>query len=243
MKVQPVRRAKTPGYPTRAEAARNPALLKPLPRRWNGVRALAVAASALTALNLTACSGGREASAVAPIFYHGEGTGALGCVVMTPPKFLGEQEALALIRAQAEEAGLHLTAAPDGDYAVDPRVHKEKADVSLGGRTYWRRCGNVVSLKVCDPEKKVAVAYVSQKEAVQQHSEDGENFGHSTVQSYRFRERAEEAAKDFRKQETPYTIGVFYEPGSGEDETLSPEENLCAQVKDFLDWLEGQGIL
>ena len=37
---------------------------------------------------------------VAPIFQHGEGRGATGCIVMSPPVFLSEEEALLVVREE-----------------------------------------------------------------------------------------------------------------------------------------------
>ena len=39
----------------------------------------------------------RDAFSVAPVFIHGEGRGALGCVVVSPPVFLSEAEALEVL--------------------------------------------------------------------------------------------------------------------------------------------------
>jgi hypothetical protein len=48
-------------------------------------------------------------TAVIPLFEYGEGTGAIGCVSITAPVFLSEEEAFAIIYAAFAEAGLELS--------------------------------------------------------------------------------------------------------------------------------------
>jgi len=42
---------------------------------------------------------------IAPLFIHGTGTGATGCVVMSPPVFMPEEEAIEIILSQLKKAG------------------------------------------------------------------------------------------------------------------------------------------
>lgn len=46
---------------------------------------------------------------VAPIFEHGEGRGATGCVVVNPPVFLSEQDAMQVIREELPKSGVSLS--------------------------------------------------------------------------------------------------------------------------------------
>ena len=39
---------------------------------------------------------------MAPVFIHGEGTGAYGCIAVTAPFFLSEEEAWEIIKSEAE---------------------------------------------------------------------------------------------------------------------------------------------
>lgn len=45
-----------------------------------------------------------------PVFMYGEGTGAIGCLAITAPVFLSEEEAFAVISAALSDAGLSLCA-------------------------------------------------------------------------------------------------------------------------------------
>ncbi|HBO43451.1 MAG TPA: hypothetical protein DD670_05880, partial [Planctomycetaceae bacterium] len=46
---------------------------------------------------------------VAPVFEHGEGSGSTGCIVMTPPVFLSEEEAMQIIKDELAKHGIALS--------------------------------------------------------------------------------------------------------------------------------------
>jgi hypothetical protein len=125
MKSKPVRKYAQPKYPTRLEIAARPDLLQrhqpPTWRKWPeltgaaGLFLLADTARLSAAHNSLECSKNpaqtNAVAIVAPIFRHGEGFGATGCIVMSPPVLLSEEEALQVIR---EEMATILDAPPDG---------------------------------------------------------------------------------------------------------------------------------
>ena len=275
MRVQPLRWYPTPAYPTMEEARLDPELLRRLPARWRGNRVVMSALAALTALSVTACSAGEEKDApaftdgavasvssatnsprlpaAAPVFGHGEGTGALGCVMVAPPAFMSEQEALAIIRGEAAAAGLRLEDRPK-EYTAPPRRMENEL-----GEAYL--LGTPVGLDASDEQAGVAVAFVSMTE--------GRQPARSSVTQYLARERAEQAAADWAGTGAPYVVGTFYDPGVsaqmqdvalkqlGEGDVMTgsrqqaylnavreeQEANLRAQVRDFIEWLQGQGVL
>ena len=124
-----------PRYPTKLQVAALPDLLaRHQPAAWVRKREIAGAAAALLSANLTARSlaqdlppptpaaqvavsqpaararlAGDAPAIVAPVFLHGEGRGATGCIVVSPPAFLSEEEALQVIREQLNAAGVELT--------------------------------------------------------------------------------------------------------------------------------------
>jgi hypothetical protein len=120
MDPRPVRRAGKPGYPTKLEALEDPDLLRRhTPPSLRRGREIAGAATLLFAANLAACGGpvgegGAPAepveppmgAIVAPLFSHGDGRGATGCVVSAPPVFLSEEEALQIITEELSRHGL-----------------------------------------------------------------------------------------------------------------------------------------
>ena len=201
---------------------------------------------------------------VAPIFLHGSGTGSIGCDMVAPPVFLSEQEALAIIKSVAETEGLTFGDKPPEYTAtkneIEARSNREKNYI-LGN-------GNI-GLDLYDDEKGVAVTYISM-EAAEQIYHDGP---WSSATLYAPRELAELTAEDFAAQQGDITIGVFYDPNKSweseehqkifaeynnhnseksweerveqykHDVKLLIEENLRAQVRDFIEWLQGQGII
>ena len=288
--VTPVKKAKVPAYPNLREAAGDPTLLQALPRRWKQSRAMLAAMAALSAMGLSACSAEPAASAdssavfatsssfsgaVAPIFYHGEGTGSMGCVSVAPSVFFSEQEALAIIRSEVSAAGLRFADAPDSRFIAQPKIREELFLRPEDGMIRVKY-GEPVTLDAVDEEKRVAISFVSMSEGqLTIDNGQGEFFTGSTVAQYEARRRAEDAAEAFQDAGTPYAVGVFYDPGNAPAvqqqywerlekaqeegtpwETMEPdyeayheelraasEKNLRAQVRDFLQWLEGQGIL
>ena len=97
MEAKPVQRCEQPAYPTRREV-------------------LAGAAS-FALFRLTGCSfvfaeSDEGKITVAPIFKHGEGRGATGCIVVSPPVFLSEEEALQIVKEELAKHGVQLAAGP-----------------------------------------------------------------------------------------------------------------------------------
>ena len=91
MDPRPISQYVPPAYPTRREFL----------------------ASGAALLLATQSGCGRAAGsrpAVAPIFVHGEGRGASGCIVMNPPVFLSEEEALQILGEELARAGIKLGA-------------------------------------------------------------------------------------------------------------------------------------
>jgi hypothetical protein len=123
MKTIPVLRLKVPAYPTRLQILADPALLeRHIPPAWRATADLAKAAALFLATNLAGCGGKGDGGAagggtagkspppavsaiVAPVFEHGDGRGATGCVAVSPPCFLSEEEAIQAIAEEMARAG------------------------------------------------------------------------------------------------------------------------------------------
>ena len=93
MEPKPVRHSEQPAFPTRREVL--------------------AGAATFAVVNLTGCSfvfAEPEAAktTVAPIFEHGDGRGATGCVVVSPPVFLSEEEGMQILREELAKHGVHL---------------------------------------------------------------------------------------------------------------------------------------
>ncbi len=245
MEPRPVLRQAKPGYPTRRDF-------------------LAIGASALTAASIIGCGDGTGASSlVAPVFAHGEGRGATGCMVVSPPTFLSEEEALQIVREELAKAGITL-----GKGMPLPKVIVDYEDPNAR----WMRSNDnwlgepsaIVSkpanLTAVDRRQGIGIAIVT--------SDDCNRFASgywSTVASYDTKRLAESVASALQEQaKQELCIGVFYDPlesysfadlmGLEPDENEPGERNgferikraasdrslaqLREQVQDFVTWLE-----
>ena len=273
--VAPVKKYASPKYPTNEEAARAPALLRKLPSRWEKNAAVVAAVGMLGAMTLFSCGTGKSNIAgynpggenflnVAPVFIHGEGTGAIGCDMVAPPVFLSEQEALAIIKGTLKEAGLSFEATPPEYIATK---NKTETKYSWDYKNKYVLGEGEVGLDLYDDKNGIAVSYISMESAEQIFP----NGPWASITGYSPRELAELSVEDFAKQKGDIALGVFYDPGTNwEDEAhrqildeyyssekaweermaqyengtkLLIEEDLRAQVRDFIEWLQGQGII
>lgn len=109
MKLAPLKDYRGPGYPTQEILDQHPELLRVLPRRWHNNPLVLGALAGLLGLmeqSLARADENKPALRVAPIFEHGKGQGAFGCVVANPPVFLTEAEAREVIEEEAKKAGV-----------------------------------------------------------------------------------------------------------------------------------------
>jgi hypothetical protein len=146
--VRPLRKYKTPRYPTISKIGE--ADLSRVPARWSGVRALASTLGAVAmSLKSLAMDGDAESpktppapTAVVPnaakpsaekreapvtdvcplppAALAGDGAGAFGCVAMNPPVMLPEAEALEIIEREFKKRGIDLVDAPEIDGVEAP---------------------------------------------------------------------------------------------------------------------------
>jgi hypothetical protein len=274
MHAKPMKRYGRPYYPTRLEALRDADLLKQhVPPRWQtaemaGTVALLLAVNGCmkqepvagsrpeTPPQTTSVSSERgpvdgltakalrQAAVVAPIFEHGTGRGVTGCIVVAPPVFLSEEEALLVITEQLKQAGVEVAK------TNMPLAH---VNINQGGQT------KALVADGATADGTVAFEFVSRS--------DYFNFGGlrsgSTVQSYNLLSAAKSLTEQAAQGGKGVFLGVFYDPlrtvdfrddmgmhnYAGRWEEKSPavrEESkrlLREQVSDFVDWLQGQGVI
>jgi hypothetical protein len=286
MKSKPVRKYTQPKYPTRLEIAARPALLRrqqpPAWRKWPELTGAAGLFLLADAAQLPAADGlpkGNPAPAqanavaiVAPIFEHGEGRGATGCIVMSPPVFLSEEDALQIIR---EEMGFRGVKLGTNGLAV--------AGVTLSNwplRSSVPKPQDTYRASAADPAKKVLIEFVSEWKARHWDFERGKEEGRfeiSSVRDYDMPKTAAYVAKRVKQQATDKIyFGTFYDPiggsmnleevrrqfeASGKSKTVKQGDYVRAvreqgaraaaesrrllrlQVQDFLKWLQAQGAI
>lgn len=281
MEPKPVERAPEPNYPTRQEVAGDRDFLpRHLPPLWRFTGAASIAL-ALHFAGLGAEPGPkpdtpavkgqaqarRTGAMVAPVFEHGSGRGAIGCVVVSPPVFLAEDEAMAVLREELGKHGVRFS-----------RQHVALMDVVIPRRVLgWRDVdgqfreevkeskekGNTLVLDQVDEEKKIAIEFVSR----QDYGVLGGPQGTSTVSSYNMlgvaRSVATQVKKDARES---IKLGIFYDPlCQYQTDAVTKEEwekdhraawdkaraasvakskdLLRRQAQDFVNWLKEQKAL
>jgi hypothetical protein len=283
MDAKPVKRYRSPAYPTRLAVLDDPdLLLRHVPGRWQKSAVTMAALSAFLAANACVQAADKGASAkakgavVAPIFEHGDGRGATGCVVVTPPVFLSEEEALVVITAELAKAGVRVTGKNvllDGvrlPQAPPVALAKDGAPLLTATAGLKARLvpgpGIPLEADIVANGQKVAVEYVSARE--QQSLGAVRRNILSSVQGHDTKSIAAHVAKEVAKQGKDIHFGAFYDPIIGLELDWDKVEKLktaaehrefreksmakCRleakrllrlQVKDFVDWLKGQGVI
>ena len=241
MKSKPVRKYASPKYPTRLEIAARPDLLQrhqpPAWRRWpelTGAAGLFLLADTarLSAADTSPKGGPNPAQTnavaiVAPIFEHGEGRGADGCVVMTPPVFLSEEAALQVIREELAAKGVQLGTNQTtlAGVTIERGVLSAPANPS-GVTNRTKLAGYTFEIKkepfkadVADPQKKVFVEFLGERDGWRWDQERGKEEGNlriSTIRSYDLPKTAAYVARRVKQQATDKVyFGTFYDPIAG----------------------------
>jgi hypothetical protein len=243
MEPKPVERHVEPKYPTR--------------------RDVMLGAGGFLLIELVACTKAESAdpaepaagrTIVAPIFKHGEGRGATGCIVVAPPVFLSEEEAMQIIREELAKHGVKL-----GEPMIlsDVRI-AARTDLDFGDKKIKRlpkpredeTSTTPFKLGGVDRAKKVGVRFVSEKA----YHDLGGVWDGSTVQTYDLPEVTEYVAAQVKKQgKTDLYVGLLYDPlqkldfsklrdGEPYKEAearvkVEAEDLLRKQSRDFAAWL------
>ncbi len=241
MKSKPVRKYSSPKYPTRPEVAARPdLLLRHQPPAWHkwpeltgavGLFLLADTGRLPAADGSTKDSQGsaqsKAVAIVAPVFQHGEGRGATGCIVMAPPVFLSEEEALQVIREEMAAKGVQLGTNQTTVAGITVErfvwsVPPTPADATKGTKPAsptFEIKKEPFKADAADPKKKVFVEFLSERNASRWDSERRREKGEwvvSSVQDYDLPKTAEYVAAQVRRQATDKLyFGTFYDPMAG----------------------------
>ncbi len=220
--MRKVRRQRRPGYPTRPDVRRDPDLLRRhVPSAWKKsaqvTAALSIMLASAYAQDVPLKTKGFK---VAPIFEHGDGQGATGCVVMCPPQFLAEDEALRIITRELEKAGIPT---PDrgqsfrditiGDNKLPPPPDIDATapwtpDLLEGER-------KPIIFDLYEPLEGVVIKFISssdRKFAVADRDKYPSSF--SSVVSYDFLDAAKRLRKNLERNRSYRNLycGIFYDP-------------------------------
>jgi len=237
--------------PTLGDARDHPAILKKLPSRWLKNAAVIACIGLLGTTTLSGCAGpqnlyteyngddgnGTEYSGysnfdISVRFHHGgAGSGPFYTAHLT------EQEALGIVRAQLEAAGLYFGATPPGIRA------------SSGFMAAYD-----VGLDLFDEEKSVAAALISWEEGNRPFSPRGSDLTARIVNAFSqqtnipigvFYNPGEIVGGAARWLEGEEDSSDIIEPTEERKAKARPVlyENLSAQVQGFIAWLQAEGIL
>jgi|WetSurMetagenome_2_1015567.scaffolds.fasta_scaffold33067_2 hypothetical protein len=277
MKVTPLKRYRVPRYPIQEILATHPELLKLVPKRWANTP-LVLSALSLVCMILAARDGRPAdkqanmvkaspptvqsqpaATRVAPIFHHGEGRGAFGCVVTSPPVFLTEDEARQVIIEEAATAGIHFENTKRVIAPVEVPVTDAYLGLAIDVRTRKPKTQkSALVLEGTDPQRNISFEFVSYKDVVDTW-EIGAHIEMSTLSLFKIEPAAEILQQGLGKTTADQTIGVFYDPASDyvsdkltpypvsgnskEEAKQKSIQELREQVRDFIVWLKAQGII
>ena len=185
-----------------------------------------------------------------PVFAHGIGRGSYGCESVAPPVFLSEEEAAQVIREEALLQGV--------DFSGQKTIEAELPVTNLYGDEQFQNSSvrSTLELDGYDEALGIGFEFVSQKDVVS-WKQDG-NMA-SSVENYEMKDASERLHAD--------NTAVFYDPGADwrafsynwengngeaydayvqsftENQKQAMKEQLREQVRDFLQWLQGQGII
>ena len=281
MKAKPAIRSRPPRYPTRMEVLDDPDLLKRhMPPHWKACAEMAGAVSFLLLTN-TGMRGGEspaprasgKPAVVAPIFVHGQGRGVTGCVVVGPPVFLSEQDAMQVIREELGKAGVNLSQAsvPLEGVSVPYLAEMWNAERGMVLQVFPEGKPTRLTLDAFDPQTKVGVEFVSDEK------NERMAFTGGLIRNYDLKELAGFVNDSVRASGHDLYFGAFYDPACNGFSTRSTRaiekradalqrqrnfdaENaafrelgdavrahstrlLRMQVHDFINWLKGQGAI
>lgn len=244
MPLVPLRRYPEPAYPTRRLLLADPGILqRHIPPAWRrlagvgGILAFFLHAEALAGEAAPAVPANAAAVTVAPIFKHGEGRGSFGCVAVSPPVFLSEEEALAVITEELGRKGVTLAqrAVVWADTPVPPRVVERFIPKGQPESKEIRRtvesgdAARPLVVDAVDPAKGIAVEFIAREDYDQlggvdpyhgrivREADAGEGrqgFFASSVSSYDFADAATYLAGKAAQHKEPGRrwLGVFYDP-------------------------------
>jgi hypothetical protein len=282
METKPLLNYKTPSYPRIEVVFSDPdLLLKNMPVSWRGNKLIV---TAMISFSLSACKGQsddpgnvsqmeqlvndntnrsdsiiskQDSAKIAPIFVHGDGVGASGCVMIAPPVYLSEEDALNIISGELKKVGLTFNDKFKGDPIMISRkkvVYNENENI----KNWEERYSDTTEIKNLYPDAynkdlNMIIEFVSY--------EDYEAFGDekpefSSVSEYLIKSSAEKIQKVF-KEKGKYSSVVFYDPVGWGDisnreqgwDEMEKEgrkkavEMLKLQVADFIEWLKNEGII
>ncbi|MGD9128681.1 MAG: hypothetical protein PVH19_14995 [Planctomycetia bacterium] len=197
---------------------------------------------------------------VAPIFDHGEGRGVMGCVVISPPVFLSEEEGVQIIREELSEHGIILG---KGGILKGVTVNAPFSEFDKKSTDDKTSKKEPIAVDAIDLNQGVAIEFFTKEDCHQLKATYG--YG-SSKWTYEPKKGAERLSQEIGNQGADEVrIGIFYDPMISwysrfvynsdekpkksltreEYEKLAEKESkeiLRQQAQDFAKWLDQKGV-
>ena len=180
-----------------------------------------------------------------PIFAHGTGRGSYGCMSVAPPVFLSEEEAMQVIAEECAAQGIDISGQKtiSGTFPATSTLPE-----GISGSDFDETYTGELTLDGYSEELGIGVEFVSTDDIKDWRSNPRSI---STVDQYNIKDTAQ------RLVDCTDNVAVFYDPtaddyreftGSNEESYVESSrerslEELREQVRDFLQWLKGQGVI
>ena len=277
MTIEPVKNYKTPAYPTIERYVYNPQeFLQHAPHSWLGNAAVMTALLAFSLNNSSYAQNPKPAVTqtdkqpnknnqtqqkqqqtfhVAPIFVHGEGVSSFGCVMVTPPVIISEQDAMEIIKNEFAKHNI----------VIDST--KQSITIPVKKLEWVKKNPKFIKSKKLEFDGEIKklnffVEYVSNYDndlyedddyKINKNGEVEQWF--SSVHSAHIKELAEKIREKIKKDNELNAV-VFYDPVSYVEDRKNlswremeekgkekSKELLIQQVTDFIEWLKKEKLL
>jgi len=215
MKLEPIRKYSQPRIPTSQEAKADPDLLRLLPKRWQTNPAVLTAM--IGAGLLVHCS--RPALA--------QERGVLMGKIAPPRAMFSESEPRAIIIDEAKKAGIVFA---EDRKMIDVPVTELAAAPIKGGET--SDATTHITLDGTEAKRGISFEYVSEADA---RAASKRISGVATIDS------VADALRDEGKKQLKGRVLII--PEVKAYSVAEVDKDIRAQVKDFIKWLKGQGVI
>jgi len=254
VEVKPVGCYLAPSYPTQRILGGHPELLRLVPERWRRNRlvltglglvcSLLVAPGRAEAAGRPAIVGEEVATAapvVAPLFVHGDGIGGTGCVAVSPPVFLTEDEALHVIAGEARHAGLLFEANARPAVALDITALSQWPPVSSEARPEGAASHSIpaptttvrFTADLADRSRGISVEFISREDAYSWPDASPEG---GSIHVTRAREVADRLGDGLSGSRESGAFGTFYDPCCNGYDLIDMVWGINNQGADTADW-------
>lgn len=194
---------------------------------------------------------------IAPIFYHGDGIGATGCIAMSPPVFMTEEEAQRVILDEFNKIGIDFILA---EYEIsDLLLEVRERETSLDGDDYKVIDHKPMVFDLYNPDLNLGVEFVTVR--------DFDTFNPELYAATASSFSPLETAEYFRENLLEYNkvnAAIFYDPLTPLDFSIEmkycengktdwdaidaehrkkSEEQIRKQVQDFIKWMKSEGLV